>query len=152
MNKIALLSHCVLNSLCELPQASDAFRKSIVDILMEKKINLVQLPCPELCYQALDRVSIEPGDPSAEKYRLYCRELLRPLLHNFEEYKSQEIELVLILGIDTSPSCSVLNPEAIMTEILMEQLEKLQVFVKNKLDMPVSGNGKAFLEALQAIE
>lgn len=151
MNKIALLSHCVLNSLCELPQASDAFRKSIVDILLEKKINLVQLPCPELCYQALERVSIEPEAPAAAEYRLYCQELLRPLIHNLEEYRKQEIELVLILGIDTSPSCSVQDPKAIMSGILMEELNKLQISVKNRIDMPVSGDGKAFLEALQEL-
>lgn len=152
MNKIALLSHCVLNSLCELPQASDTFRKSITDTLIEKKMNIVQLPCPELCYQALNRVSIEPEDPSAEEYRLYCRELLKPLIHNFEEYKSREIELALILGIDTSPSCSVLNKKAIMTEILIEQLEALNIVIKNKIDMPISGDGKAFLEVLQSVE
>lgn len=151
MNKIALLSHCVLNSLCELPQASDAFRKAIVDILLEKKINMVQLPCPELCYQALERVSIEPESPSAEEYRAYCRELLRPLLHNLEEYQKQDIQLVLLVGIDTSPSCSIQNPAAIMTGILMEELDKMQITVKNRLDMPVSGDGKAFLKALQAI-
>lgn len=151
MNKIALLSHCVLNSLCELPQASDTFRKAIVDCLMEKKINMVQLPCPELCYQALERVSIEPDSPAAEEYRKYCRELLKPLLHNLEEYKKQEIELVLILGIDTSPSCSITNPQAIMTGILEEELKTLQIFVKNRINMPVSGDGKAFLAALQEI-
>lgn len=95
MNKIALLSHCVLNTLCEL---------------------------------------------------------LKPLIHNFEEYKSREIELALILGIDTSPSCSVLNKKAIMTEILIEQLEALNIVIKNKIDMPISGDGKAFLEVLQSVE
>lgn len=151
MKKIALLSHCVLNSFCELPQAPDTFRKAILDTLIEKQISMVQLPCPELCYQALERVSIEPDAPAAGEYRKYCRELLAPLLHNLEEYRSQDIQLALILGIDTSPSCSVEDPRAIMTDILMEELKVLQISVKNKIDMPVSGDGKAFLEALRAI-
>lgn len=149
MKKIALLSHCVLNSFCELPQAPDTFRKPILDILTEKQISMVQLPCPELCYQALERVSIEPDAPSAEEYRQYCRQLLKPLLHNLEEYRNQDIELTLILGIDTSPSCSVENPEAIMTKLLMQELQNLQISVKNRIDMPVSGDGSTFIETLK---
>ena len=87
MKKIALVSHCVLNSLCELPEASDTFRKQIVNLLTDKKISLMQLPCPELCYQALERESITAEDPKAEKYEQYCRELLVPVMKDV--YKRQ---------------------------------------------------------------
>lgn len=90
MKKILLVSHCVLNSYCELPQAPDILRKDIVKALIDKGISIVQLPCPELCYQGLERSSIYPGMKAEKEYTQYCRQLLGYLIGNIIEYKKME--------------------------------------------------------------
>ena len=146
MKKIVLLSHCVLNSFCETPEASDRFRRELVNMLMERGISMVQLPCPELCFQALERESILPDGPQAESYGRYCRELLAPMVKNLKEYQSHGIQIAGIIGIDTSPSCSVLDKSAIMTKLLLEEMEGLGIVDVKLLDMPVEGDGKAFFQ------
>ncbi|MEG0829300.1 MAG: hypothetical protein RSD88_01570 [Anaerovoracaceae bacterium] len=146
--RIALISHCVLNSFCETPQASHALRKKLMDILIEKKISIIQLPCPELCFQALSRESIFPGDEQAGAYGEYCKTLLEPVVRNLKEYKANNIHLVGIIGIDTSPSCSVLNDGGIMTSILFKELEKISIKGVSCIDMPVKGHGDDFFSQL----
>ena len=148
MKKIALVSHCVLNSLCELPEASDTFRKQIVNLLTDKKISLMQLPCPELCYQALERESITAEDPKAEEYERYCRELLVPVMNNLKEYCRHDIEVAGIIGIDTSPSCSVADGAAIMSKVLLDQMKDAGISCGKLIDMPVEGDGRAFFNQL----
>lgn len=151
MKKLVLLSHCILNSYCELPQAPDDLRKEILDILQARGISILQLPCPELTYQGLERQSIYPGNDAAEAYEDYCRELLQPVMKNLKEYASHDIEIAGIIGIDTSPSCSVADEEAFMMKLLIRELEQENVPAGSLLDMPVSGDGKAFLEKLKAL-
>ena len=151
MKKVVLLSHCVLNSFCEMPEASDAFRKRIVDILMEKKISMIQLPCPELCYQALERESIVAGAAKAQEYEIYCKQLLDPMIRNIKEYQKHGISIAGIIGIDTSPSCSVADKNAIMTKILMDQMSELGISSNLMIDMPVTGDGEAFFAELEKL-
>ena len=106
MKRVMLLSHCILNSFCEMPMAPDNLRKRIIDIITEKNLSIIQLPCPELSYQGLARKSICPHTAEAEEYRRYCEDLLENILSNIAEYKENNIEIVGIIGIDTSPSCS----------------------------------------------
>lgn len=151
MKRVVLLSHCVLNHLCELPEASSAFRKAILDILQDKNLGMIQLPCPELCYQSLDRTSILPGDAAADQYRHYCKVLLEPVFQNLKQYQKHGISLAGIVGIDTSPSCSVANENAIMAEILLDTIYSMDIEPGLLVDMPIKGNGKDFLEALKTL-
>lgn len=152
MKKVVLMSHCVLNPFCELPKAPEELRKPILDISMDKGWGIVQLPCPELCYQALERSSIYPKDDEAAPYEEYCRDLLKPLIKNLEEYKKHGISIVGIVGIDTSPSCSIIDKDAIMMKVITEELEKLGITDVFKADMPVNeeGDDEKFLADLQS--
>lgn len=151
MKKIALISHCVLNNYCELPEASETFRKKILEILTDKNISIVQLPCPELCYQGLERESILPGTEPAEKYQEYCESLLAPIIKNLEDYTRHGIEIAGVVGIETSPSCSVEDSAAIMTRLLFKEMEEKKIPWGKVVDMPVSGDGKAFYEQLKQL-
>ena len=148
MKQLALLSHCVLNSFCEAPEASSVFRKQIMDVLMEKEISIVQLPCPELCYQALERESILAGSEQAEDYSKYCETLLAPVVQNLKEYSEHGIQVAGIIGIDPSPSCSVVDKEAIMMKYLLEEMERLDIPHGKLLDMPTAGDGDLFFTEL----
>lgn len=152
MKKVVFLSHCILNPMCESPEASDLYRKEIFDVLHEKKCGIIQLPCPELCYQALIRESIEPGMASAKEYKAYCNKLLEPILKNIEEYRKNNIEIAALIGVDTSPSCSVANERAIFTEVFLKAIGDMSVEVGMVIDMPISNNIDAgFLEEVKKI-
>lgn len=148
MKKLAFLSHCVLNSFCELPAASSVFRKQIMEILLEKDISIVQLPCPELCYQALERESILAGSRQAADYSKYCQMLLSPIVQNLKEYSGHGIQVAGMIGIDPSPSCSVIDTDAIMMKYLLEEMKRLDIPHGKLLDMPTAGDGKLFFTEL----
>lgn len=153
MNKIVLLSHCILNGCCEVPEASDVLRSDIVNILLDKKVNLIQLPCPELCFQGLERCSINPGDDNAGEYAEYCGALLKPIMDNISIYAHNNIEILGVIGIDTSPSCSTADYRAVMMKDIFAELERTGVTVSHMIDMPISGGvqeTEAFLESLKA--
>lgn len=151
MKKIVLLSHCVLNSFCETPEASDAIRGKLMNQLMDKGISVIQLPCPELCYQALERESILPGDPKADSYRDYCKNLLLPVLQNLREYKKHDIKIAAVVGIDTSPSCSVVDPRAIMMEILLREMKEMDIPSGCLLDMPLTEETGEFFQRIEQL-
>lgn len=151
MKRVILLSHCILNSFCELPKAPDNLREEILKVLIDKNLSIVQLPCPELTYQGLERNSIYPGTPEAEEYEKYCEELLAPIISNIKEYKKNEIEVAGIIGIDTSPSCSIEDSSAIMMKFLLDKISAEGIRVKVLADMPVEGSGEDFIEKLKVL-
>ena len=136
MKKVIILSHCILNPYCELdePSALSLYQQAIRTIV-NKGIGILQLPCPELCYQGLERASITGKDSRAADYRAYCREILSPTIKNIVEYHKNGVELVKIVGIDTSPSCSTEDPSSIMIKELVQMMEEKGIFVST-IDMP----------------
>ena len=151
MKRIVLLSHCVLNSMCEEPPAADTYRKCIVEAAMDGGVSMIQLPCPELCYQALVRDSIYPGDEKAGPYAEYCRGLLAPLIKNLREYKENGVGLAAVIGIRTSPSCSLEDPDSIMMKILLEALGEIGYEGFRCLDMPVEPGDEAFIREIEGL-
>lgn len=137
MRKIALLSHCILNPFCEFeePAAKDFYRK-IVKRLMDEDIGIIQLPCPEFTYQGLERTSIVPESEGALKYSEFNKVLIEDLVKNLKEYKNNGIKAGVILGIDTSPSCSAVDKTALMTRELFKRLEDEGIEIE-KIDVPV---------------
>lgn len=149
MKQIVLLAHCVLNSMCEDPPAPDTYRKDIVSYCVDHGISMLQLPCPELCYQDLKRSSIYPETEEAKAYADYCRDLLKPVVDNLRKYAENGIDIAGIIGIDTSPSCSTGDPHSIMLGILSEELGRIGICNIPFIDMPVSEGDKDFMEKLQ---
>lgn len=148
MKNIVLLSHCILNSMCETPPAPDTYRREITDLFIDRGISMIQLPCPELCYQDLVRESIEPGSEKAEEYAEYCRQLLAPLVDNLQKYKKNGIEVAGIIGIDTSPSCSTVDSDSIMIKVLLEEIEAFSSSRPVMMDMPVEPGHADFIQKL----
>ncbi|MGI6732266.1 MAG: hypothetical protein ACOX5F_10325 [Anaerovoracaceae bacterium] len=152
MKKVIVLSHCILNSFCELDKPSN---KKLFDQLVVSLINdgigILQLPCPELSYQGLNRKSITPQDDNAEDYRLFCREILESTIKDLKEYHKNDIDVVKLVGIETSPSCSVIDPESIMMKELISEMEK-EGITYSRIDMPHDpvSNIEEFIEEILA--
>lgn len=139
MKKILILSHCLLNNLCENPPAPEIIKDKIYKEISADNISVLQLPCPELCYQALNRDSIYPGTEAAEDYEAYCKKLIDPIVHNLEEYKKHNIEISAVYGIDTSPSCSVIDKTSIMMKYLLTEMERLEIKCEILADITSEG-------------
>ncbi len=138
MKRVALLSHCILNPFCEYeePAAKKLYRE-FVAALMENDIGILQLPCPELTYQGLERESIVPGDKKGDDYADYCKKVLEPVINNVIEYRKNNIEVIAVLGIDTSPSCSALDKSAFMMKVLLDAVAAEGISIKT-VDVPVT--------------
>lgn len=137
MKAILIVSHCVLNSYCEKPEAPSTYRRQLLEYTPNNDVSILQLPCPELSYQALERESIYPGTDAAKEYASYCKTLLAPVIGNLKEYKKHGIKIKGIVGVDTSPSCSVADPQAIMMRILLEEMKRNGIVCEKLVDMPV---------------
>lgn len=75
---------------------------------MDRGIQLLQLPCPELTLYGLDRWGHTRNQFDNPFFRHHCRELLKPILLQLQAYAAaEEVELLGVLGIDGSPSCGV---------------------------------------------
>ncbi|MGI6766615.1 MAG: hypothetical protein ACOX4R_05285 [Lentihominibacter sp.] len=151
MKRILLVSHCVLNSYCETPPAGDYYREGLLRAVLEKHLSIVQLPCPELCFQGLFRESINPGTEKAAEYEEYCEALLEPIVENLIQYKENGIEAAGIIGIDTSPSCSVVDVDAIMMKILFKRLKAEGIDIHFKVDMPIADGNENFVEVVRQV-
>ena len=149
MKKIVLVSHCALNSMCELPPASDEYRKGLLGIAGENGWDIIQLPCPELSYQGLERESIYPGTEKAWDYGHYCWDLLTPLFKNLREYIKYGYQFIGIIGIETSPSCSIKAGEGIMMGLIMDFLKTNGVIDCKLVNMPVESGDESFLAAVK---
>ncbi|MFW6176087.1 MAG: CD3072 family TudS-related putative desulfidase [Thermoplasmatota archaeon] len=120
--KIVLVSHCILNQNSISNGTADfpgTFRE-IVDIILEKDIGIIQMPCPELLCLGLDRgdpcgaekdVVIEntrigealKEEPNSKK----MRSLVNKLVYQIQEYIQNDFSIIGIIGVNRSPSCGV---------------------------------------------
>ena len=152
--KIIITAHCLLNQnsisdgTADLPSQFD----KIVNLLMDNKIGVIQLPCPELLCLGLARRdengakselllentrirSLMEEKENREQLRIKAQEIVKQL----EEYKKYEFEIIGILGINRSPSCGVetttidgceIKGQGVFMEILKEELERKGIEIK----------------------
>lgn len=145
--KIVLLAHCLVNQNSISDGTADfpsQFRE-IIDLIMDNRVGIIQLPCPELLCLGLDR-----GDPGGGARKLLkensrirslmesgrpaekMREQARLIAGQVEEYRKHGFEVIGIIGINRSPSCGLEtttrgNAEApgwgVFMDILIGELE-----------------------------
>lgn len=107
--KIAIVSHCILNVNAKVDGLAtySASVNELVTAFQEQNIGLVQLPCPELLYLGPKRWGMTKNQYDTTNYRLFCQELLQPVIQQIEMYLTNGYEIVEIVGVDGSPTCGV---------------------------------------------
>ena len=114
--KILVVSHCFLNDSANLnfqnPDEENeerAKKRKILLTLLEKDIDLVQLPCPELAFYGSSRWGHTSEQFDTPFFREESRKLLAPVIRDLREYNAhpERFEILGILGINGSPSCGV---------------------------------------------
>ncbi|WP_423799974.1 CD3072 family TudS-related putative desulfidase [Neobacillus sp. SAB-20_R2A] len=105
--QILIVSHCILNQNTVIPDEARAAGAifSAVEWAMKQGYGLLQLPCPEFTFLGLDRPPMTYEQYNTAEYRKHCREILKPVLFQAEDYLKNGYEIAGILGIQSSPSC-----------------------------------------------
>ena len=119
--KILIVAHCILNQnsvVHPLARAKGAYT-AIVEKILKEEIGIIQLPCPELLHLGEDRPPTTKEEYDTPKFRELCKTLLLNPIIQIKEYRHHGYEILGILGINESPTCSLLEERG----ILMEEFE-----------------------------
>lgn len=114
MHKILVVSHCILN-ICskvtgynEDEQRTEAgHRRSLLEYIIQKDIQIIQLPCPEFLMYGTKRWGHVKDQFDNPFFRSQCRNMLEPIILQLKEYAAypERFEVLGIVAIDYSPSC-----------------------------------------------
>jgi len=100
----------MLNQNARAPGAAErpAGVVELVTGLLDRKIGILQMPCPELCAFGLDRGrTVIEDELRTEAGRSLCRSLAKDLARQIRMYQDGGIQVLGILGKNGSPSCGV---------------------------------------------
>lgn len=146
--KVVLVSHCILNQNAISDGTADypATNESVLNLLIQSKVGMIQMPCPETLCLGLDRgdthgaerevvventrIRYELGqDKSIEK----LNSLADQIVFQVEEYVKNGFSVAGVIGINRSPSCGVnttsknnkeVNGEGVFIERLRNKLKE----------------------------
>lgn len=145
--KVVFVSHCILNQNSISDGTADFLGtyEEVVKKLIEAKVGIIQMPCPELMCLGLDRgdskgverpVVVENTRirkellTSSSKAKIEI--LIESTVMQIEEYSKNGFEIMGVIGINRSPSCGVNTTSENNKEVIGEG-----VFIKelkNKMD------------------
>lgn len=121
--QIIYIAHCVLNQnsvIRDWERAQGAFN-SIIKVIMDNNISLVQLPCPEFIELGESRPPMTKEEYDIPSYRLTCQRLSNNIIKQMKEYIKYDYKIIALLGIQESPSCDTLGKTGIFMEELLKQ-------------------------------
>lgn len=149
--KIVLVSHCILNQntvVNPLARAKGAY-VDIVTELMKKGIGIHQLPCPEYRYLGLKRDPMTKEQYETEAFRSLNKNISKDAVNIVKEYINSGYDVIGIVGINESPTCSINGEKGIFMEELLQALEKEDIKLK-LIDVPSDYydgvQGKSFIK------
>ncbi len=113
MKKILVVSHCILNTASKVSQDESElkeeyeWRNRLMQLVLEKNIQLIQLPCPEFTLYGSKRWGHVKNQFMHPHYRRECEKMLEPVFMQLEEYLSdpEEFQILGIVSVEGSPSC-----------------------------------------------
>jgi predicted secreted protein len=104
----------------------------VIEFLMHKDIGIIQMPCPELAYDGLLRPPRTKDQYNNVIFREHCRKISEEIANQIQEYSEAGVKAKIIIGVDGSPSCGVIN-----SGILIEELRS--ALKKKKIELPFHG-------------
>lgn len=113
MKRIIFVSHCILNTASKVEQDEAGLegeyreRRRLMELVLEKDIQIVQLPCPEFQIMGSRRWGHVRDQFDNPFFRSRCREMLEPFLLEMEEYcsRSDRFRILGVVSVEGSPSC-----------------------------------------------
>lgn len=113
MEKVVLISHCLLNKLSKVKSNDPALtlefenKKKLLNKLINDDIQIIQLPCPEFLLYGHKRWGHVKEQFNNPFFKNKCEEILKPIILQLQEYQNNNIEIIGVIGIDNSPSCGI---------------------------------------------
>jgi predicted secreted protein len=120
--RIVVLAHCLLNqnSISDGTADFPAQFREVVDLSMDHRIGIVQLPCPEFLCLGLDRGDRNGASRDLLRENSRIRNLMespeniakleieaRKIADQLAEYRKHGFDIAGLIGINRSPSCGV---------------------------------------------
>lgn len=113
MKKILVVSHCILNTASKVAQNEEELaeeyqiKSMLLNLIMEKKIQLIQLPCPEFILYGSRRWGHVKDQFLHPHFKEECKKMLEPILLQIEEYLTypKEFDVLGVVSVEGSPSC-----------------------------------------------
>lgn len=136
--KIVLVSHCILNQntvVYPLARAKGSYKDIIIE-LMNNDIGIHQLPCPEYRYLGLKREPMSKEQYDTKKFRKINKSIAIEVVDVVKEYIKNGYEVLGIIGINESPTCSI----TVDIGILMEEILNILLYENIQLkliDVPI---------------
>ena len=173
--KIILVSHCILNqnSISDGTAGYPSTNENVLKLLIQSKVGIIQMPCPEMICLGLDRGDIHGGEREVvvENTRIrhnlenptsieVINNLANQIIFQIEEYIQNGFIVLGIIGINRSPSCGVnttsknnqeVYGEGIFIEILREALEKKSISI-DMIGIKASETDKALISIQRLID
>lgn len=79
----------------------------VIDLLVEKKIGIIQMPCPEMVVYGIKRWGHVVEQFDTPFYREKCQDIIKPIIYQLLNYVKNGYKVTGIIGVDGSPSCGV---------------------------------------------
>lgn len=106
--KIILVAHCILNVNAKVMGiAGEKGGSPFIGELLKKGYGIIQLPCLEMIVYGSQRWGIVYEQNDFPGFRERCREALRPIVRQVEDYAQHGYEITAVIGVDGSPTCGV---------------------------------------------
>ncbi len=152
--KVIFVSHCILNQNTVVPplaRAKGPYR-DIIDAILDYGIGIHQLPCPEYRHLGLKRKPMTKEEYDTEEFRKLCKDIAKDTVSIMKEYLDNEYDIVGLMGINNSPTCSIMGTKGILMEELLALLEEENIEL-NLQDVPIDyydgEEGKEFIHRLK---
>ena len=148
--KVIFVAHCFLNqnARCNGSAETPSAIPRIPDLLIQRNIGIIQMPCPELGCLGLGREGMIYDQLSTHGNRRYLKLLAQDVVYQAKQYLKHGFKVLGVLGINCSPSCGVdchaYNGAKPGKGAFMEELsEELRI---EELELPVIGVADAEIE------
>lgn len=153
--KVIFTSHCILNQNTVVPplaRGKGPYR-DIVEVIFDNGIGIHQLPCPEFRYLGLKRKPMTKEEYDTVEFRELCRDISKDAVNIMKEYLNNGYEIVGLIGINNSPTCSIVGKKGIFMEELLSLCKEENIGF-NLIDVPTDYQdgvgGKEFIYKLES--
>ncbi|SHJ20562.1 CD3072 family TudS-related putative desulfidase [Lutispora thermophila] len=149
--KVIFTSHCILNQNTVVPplaRAKGPYR-DIVEVIFNNGIGIHQLPCPEYRYLGLKRKPMTKEEYDNEEFRKLCKDISKDIVTVMKEYLDNGYYIIGLIGINGSPTCSIIGDRGILMEELLSSCREANIEL-NLIDVPTDyhdgENEKGFID------
>lgn len=118
---VVFMSHCILNQntvVDPLARAKGAYR-NIIEMIMDHGIGIHQLPCPEYRHLGLKREPMNKEEYDTIEFRNLCKDIAEDAINMMREYLENDYNIIGIIGINHSPTCSINGVQGILMEEIL---------------------------------